>query len=95
MINETRNAQTRQCLHLCDRRTLTVSGTEDVIAFDESTVTLRTALGDLHVDGSELHIVSLNAGEEKGTILIEGNIAGLFYEDESQRRKTGLFGRRA
>lgn len=93
MTDYARNDTHSQILHLENRKTLTVGGTKDVISFDENNVTLRTVNGDLFIDGSELRIVSLNADEQKGNILIEGNIAGLFFDDDPDRRH-GLFGRR-
>ena len=83
-----------QTLHLDGRRSLTVCGTEDVLSFDDSTVTLQTTQGKLHVDGCELHILSLNAAEYHGSIQIEGRIDGLFYEDETVQKKSSVFGRR-
>jgi sporulation protein YabP len=87
---------------LVDRRSLDITGAEDVISFDESSVVIRTTQGVMTVDGEELHIVRLNTGHEasqtnmqSGGVIIEGKIGGVFYVDENtEPKKTGFFGRR-
>ena len=74
-----------------DRKSLTVSGVEDVDSFDEQTVVLFTELGELTVRGSDLHMNKLNV--ETGEVSIEGVIQALSYQDETPRGNGGIFGR--
>ncbi len=77
-------------LILENRRVLTVSGVTDVDSFDEETVVLFTALGELTVHGCNLHMNKLSV--ETGEVSVEGEIASLSYRDE-EPRGGGLFGR--
>ncbi len=77
---------------LRERAWLTITGVEDVTAFDEDSVTLRTAKGILSVDGSMLKITRLSV--ETGELEIEGRIGGVLYLDEEPpKKKRSIFGR--
>ncbi len=76
------------------RRSMNISGVSELISFDEGSVTAATVCGELTVDGSELHIGTFDT--ERGILSIDGNICGIFYDDEpkeSAPRKRRLFGR--
>jgi sporulation protein YabP len=77
-------------LTLENRRSLTISGVEDVERFDETAIVLSTGQGMLTVQGSGLHIeqLSLDGGELK----VEGLILALSYE-EPQEPGSGFFAR--
>lgn len=75
---------------LQDRKHLTISGVEDVESFDEGAIVLTTALGDLIVRGSELHIEKLSL--DGGDLLVEGLVESLTYEEPS-RARGGLLSR--
>ncbi len=62
-----------------DRRTLSVSGVNDVGSFDEEMIIASTDYGELTVKGEKLHITKLSL--EIGELCIEGNIAALSYAD--------------
>ena len=62
-----------------DRKTLSVSGVNDVDSFDEQTIVAVTDLGELTIRGEKLHITRLSL--EIGELQIEGNIAALSYSD--------------
>ena len=66
-------------LHMDNREKLTMSGVEDVSGFDESVVVLTTALGELSIRGSALHIerIDLDAGE----LELRGSIRELSYDE--------------
>ncbi len=79
-------------LSMRERETLSLTGVEDVLHFDEATITCRTTLGDLVIEGSSLHITDFSA--EKSTLTVEGSVSALFYEDKKERAKGRfLFGR--
>ncbi|MBE6796323.1 MAG: sporulation protein YabP [Ruminococcaceae bacterium] len=62
-----------------DRRTLSVSGVNDVGSFDEEMIIASTDYGELTVKGEKLHITKLSL--EIGELCIEGNIAAISYAD--------------
>ena len=80
---------------LCKPRALicvpsSISGVEDVEAFDEETVALSTAGGGLTIHGSGLKINKLTL--DGGELLVEGRIDGLEYASERERRR-GFLGK--
>lgn len=71
-------------LILDNRKNLRLSGIEDVPVFNEETVRLKTAMGDLIVKGSSLHINRLDL--DSGEVEIEGVINLLSYlENKSDK----------
>lgn len=81
----------KQTVILRDRHTLELDAVSDVVGFDETGVTLRTALGGLSVEGEGLRITRLDL--EKGVVALEGKITALFYTHEGNGRKGGFFAR--
>lgn len=79
-------------LILNNRNRAQLDGVTGVISFDERTVALRTALGELNIDGEGLTIVSLELDE--GKLIVEGNICGMFYTDTASKpsKRRTLFG---
>lgn len=75
---------------LDDRRELTVSGVSDVDSFDDGTVVIHTALGELTVKGSGLHVLRLST--ETGDMRLEGQIDALEYS-HLRPTKGGLLGK--
>ena len=78
-----------QNIILENRKRLTVSGVEEVDGFDESSVQLRTALGELTVRGEGLHVEQLSV--ETGELIVTGEIAELAYAETAEPR--GFFSR--
>lgn len=73
-----------------DRRTLSVSGVNDVDSFDEQVIVASTDLGELTIRGEKLHITRLSL--EIGELQVEGNIAALSYADVAPKN-AGFFSR--
>lgn len=75
---------------LDDRRQLSISGVEEVESFDENTIVLSTAQGELEIQGEQLHIekLSLDGGEMR----VEGTINALIYQPQG-RERGGFFSR--
>ncbi len=73
-----------------DRKNLTVTGVKDVDSFDEQTMIVYTDMGELTVRGTQLHINRLNT--EAGELNVTGNIFGLAYTDDRDK-KSGLLGK--
>ena len=67
-----------------DRKSLTVSGVEDVERFDENTIVLSTSRGAMVVAGENLHIEKLSL--DGGDLKVEGDIDAVTYEDENVAR---------
>ena len=76
-----------------DRSSLHLCGVEDVLSFDEHTVYLKTVLGNLNIDGSDLHIQNLSL--ESGSLSVTGTIDGLYYVAQEGKKKNGLFFRKS
>lgn len=64
-------------LSLDNRSLLTLTGVEDVVGFDDSTINIRTADCTLVVKGSSLHISKLSL--DSGDVVIDGRISSLQY----------------
>ena len=66
-------------LSLNERRQLTMTGVTEVVSFDDSAVVLRTDLGTLVVQGSELQLKTLSL--EGGQVAVDGTVSALTYEE--------------
>ena len=73
-----------------EREQLVISGVEEVERFDENSILLTTAQGELEIQGEGLHIEKLSL--DGGDLKVEGEIDSLTYED-SGREKGGFFAR--
>lgn len=82
-------AQIPHKLTLNERKSLTMTGVEEVVSFDENAVVLHTALGTLVVQGEDLQLKTLSP--EGGQVAVVGNVSSLNYE---QPRNTAGFFRR-
>lgn len=81
--------QTPHNIIMEDRHTLTVSGVSDVDSFDEQSIIIFTAMGELTVKGADLHINRLSL--EIGEILVEGQIDSLVYSQREVGKQGGFF----
>ena len=70
-------------LTLNERKSLTMSGVTEVVSFDDSAVVLRTDLGTLLVQGSQLQLKTLNV--DGGQVEVTGNVSALAYEEPRRR----------
>lgn len=68
-----------QSIMLSERAKLTVTGVEEVVSFDEERIVMRTALGELTVVGSGLHIGKLSL--DTGELAVEGMVSDLSYAE--------------
>ena len=76
-------------LTLNERSRLSLTGVTEVVSFDDTAVVMKTELGTLVVQGSELQLKNLSA--EGGQAAIDGSISSMVYE---QLRSDGSFWRR-
>ena len=72
-------------LTMTGREKLSLSGVEDVLRFDSESVVCRTTLGELVLEGSSLRITSFSL--EEGTLVLCGEISGLYYNDKKSKSK--------
>ncbi len=77
-------------LALNERRELTMTGVSEVVSFDDNTVVLRTDLGMLVVQGSDLKLKTLSL--EGGQVAVDGTISALIYEEPKLAGWRRLFG---
>ena len=74
-----------------ERKSLTVSGVEDVERFDENTVVLSTTKGVMVVTGENLHIEKLSL--DGGDLKVEGDVDAVTYEDDGGGGRGGFLSR--
>ena len=67
------------CLQLEGRDKLSVTGVDDVAGFDENSVVLTTAQGDLCIHGQQLHIERIDL--DAGRLEVCGHIQELRYDE--------------
>ena len=67
------------------RSHLEITDVTDVISFDEDSVNLETEMGEMLIDGESLHVGTLDT--QKGVVVIDGRINGLYYRTEQPRKK--------
>ena len=90
MPADDKNPQWRHQIILTDREEMLVEGVLNLGSFDEQEIAMETEHGALLIKGQELNIKQLNL--DKGSVVIEGLIRYISYDDES-RSKKGLLGR--
>ena len=75
-----------------NREEILLDGIEDIVSFDENAIYLITAVGKLVIEGSGLHISSLDVSSGKMTV--DGYVTALIYNDRDKTKKSGLFSRK-
>ncbi len=68
-------------LILQDRKTLSVTGVDEVESYDEQRIIMHTSMGTLILRGSELSIEKLSL--ETGELSVTGTIIELGYEEST------------
>lgn len=64
------------------RERLLISGVVEVHRFDEESILLTTALGELEIQGEGLHIEKLAL--EGGELRVDGRVSALIYDTEGE-----------
>ena len=91
MVEEKKVPRKAHNIILEDRHAIMVSGVSDVDSFDEQTVVLFTDMGELTVQGANLHINKLNV--ETGDLTMEGEIQSFSYSDDVSKHSGSFFSR--
>ena len=71
--------QSNHTMTLEQRKSLTMTGVNEVVSFDDTAVVLRTCMGDLTVLGRELRLKTLST--EGGRVAVTGQISALTYDE--------------
>lgn len=66
-------------LSLSERSSLSLTGVTEAVSFDEAAVVLKTTLGTLTIQGTDLQLKNLSL--DGGQVAVEGHIDALSYED--------------
>ena len=77
---------------MISREKLDINGVIDVLDFDNTCVNIKTCMGVLSVEGTDIKIVSLS--KDSGKIYIEGKFDNLFYYNGAEEKRNGIFRRR-
>ena len=83
--------ENKASLVLYQRKLLHLGGIEDVISFDELSIYLVTENGNLLIEGTDLHITTLDVAS--GHMTVEGMIRSMIYNDKESGKKEGFFAR--
>ena len=80
-------------MSMVNRKTCTLTGVKDVIAFDVSEIILETDMGILQIRGKDLHVKRLTL--EKGEVDVEGRIDSFLYTEQGslQAKSESFFSR--
>jgi len=78
-------------LLLTNRSKLDITGVSDVQSFDDTNITISTALGSMMIEGRQLHIVNLSI--DRGELTVEGTISGIIYFESAGKEKGGFWSR--
>ncbi|NLT10139.1 MAG: sporulation protein YabP [Ruminococcus sp.] len=78
-------------LILENRRSLNLSGVTDVDSFDEKTISLYTEMGELTIQGRDLHIDAISV--ETGNMSITGDIWAVVYGDKDRKGPLSALGK--
>ena len=66
-------------LTLQQRESLNMTGVTEVVSFDDTTIVLKTHLGELCVQGDGLVLKTLSL--EGGQVAVSGHVTSLIYEE--------------
>lgn len=89
---ENNKPQSEHSIELIARKSLKVSGVDQIISFDENSVILSSSLGELEISGYDLSVDALDL--DRGFASVSGEICGINYLDEGMKKKTRFWGRR-
>ena len=89
VLAELQNEAKETSLALKNREILNLTGIEDVISFDEMSVYVVTGNGNLLIEGTGLHITTLDVSN--GNMTVEGFIRSMLYNDKETTKKGGFF----
>ena len=75
----------KHALSLTARHALCVFGVTEVESFDEESVLMKTDCGEMNVEGSDLHVGTLDIA--RGVVEITGLVCGIYYADGTAQKR--------
>ena len=85
MSYEKNNEKNEHIISIISRNNIRVTAVKKTVSFDEYSVILSTACGEVEIYGENLHVESLDP--ECGTAIISGTFNGLNYICEKRKRR--------
>ena len=73
------------------RSELDIVGVDEVINFDEDQVHLKSADGEMMVEGEGIKIDTLDT--DRGVVKLNGRINAIYYASDPEKTKKGFFGK--
>ncbi|MCH5323688.1 MAG: hypothetical protein J1E39_00600 [Eubacterium sp.] len=80
-----------QLLTLRDRRTLTLTGVNEILSYTDNEIVMFTNLGDLTVTGSGLELK--NAFERDATVTVSGYVKTLSFAENREKTADNFISR--
>ncbi len=77
--------QNNQEVKIFDRSSITLSGINKIISFNDEEFLLESLLGNIHVKGNILELMKMDTSD--GIVKIKGNINSLVYIDGQYKEK--------
>lgn len=91
ILNNTYEKNTiEHTLTLTSRKTLKLSGVKQILSFDDLTVLLETACGEMEIAGESLSVDLLDL--DNGLAVVSGTISGMNYISERPKKRRWLRG---
>lgn len=80
----------KQTVRIEDRRSVEIDGIRSISALDEEYIALEGNLGKIVIEGKNLEVLDLT--RTTGRISLKGDITGVYYEAEKEKKRKGIFG---
>ncbi len=84
-MSETEKREASHEIHIINRETLLAGGVLYVESFDDRSLSLKTVMGKMTVEGKKLKIEGFSKTE--GSVCISGEIDGFYYNEEPREKK--------
>lgn len=78
----TRKIQKTHTVNISDRASVTITGVEEALGFDETSVLVRTSLGELCIRGEALHVERIDL--DSGELEVHGKLSELNYDEPKE-----------
>ena len=82
---EDKIAYGQQEIKMIDRSTIILSGVNKIISFDNEEFLMETVMGNIHLTGESLELITLDTNN--GNVKIRGKINSLEYIDGKTKNK--------
>ena len=83
--------QKSNTISILSRKQISITGVNDIINFDESSILLSTECGKLIIEGNNLQITTLDV--DSGNLVVQGTVNSVYYNESEKDNKHGLLTR--